>query len=73
MSDEPRPQVGKPGGAGTEPPPPFVPDEDLITYLESGREPNPQVDKPDGAGEGPPPPFVPDEDLITYLEKGRRT
>jgi hypothetical protein len=74
MRDDPVPQVDKRGGAGAEPPPPFEPDEDLITYLENGRKPKPQVDQPGGAGAGePPPPFEPDEDLITYLEKGRNT
>jgi hypothetical protein len=39
MSDDPKPQVDTPGGAGAdEPPPPFEPDEELITYLERGRK-----------------------------------
>lgn len=71
MSDDPKPQVEIPGGAGAdEPLPPFEPDEDLITYLERGRKTNP----PGGAGaDEPPPPFEPDEELITYLERGRKT
>jgi hypothetical protein len=37
--EDPKPPVDLPGGAGTdEPPPPFQPDEDLITYLERGRK-----------------------------------
>ncbi len=41
MSDEPKSesQVPTGSGEGQEPPPPFEPDEDLITYLEKGREP----------------------------------
>jgi len=40
MTDEPKPesQIPTGGGEGQEPPP-FEPDEDLITYLEKGREP----------------------------------
>jgi hypothetical protein len=39
MTDQPKaePQV-PPGGEGRGPPPPFEPDEELITYLEKGRE-----------------------------------
>lgn len=37
--EDPKPQVDTPSGAGAdEPPPPFEPDEDLITYLERGRK-----------------------------------
>jgi hypothetical protein len=40
MTDQPKvePQVPSGGGEGQEPPPPFEPDEELITYLEKGRE-----------------------------------
>ncbi len=39
MTDEPKPpsQVPTGGGEGQQEPPPFEPDEDLITYLEKGR------------------------------------
>ena len=75
MSDDSKPQVNTRGGAGADqPPPPFEPDEELITYLERGRKPRSQVDKPGGSGaDEPPPPFEPDEELITYLERGRKT
>ncbi|MGH2750871.1 MAG: hypothetical protein ACRDK3_08380 [Actinomycetota bacterium] len=41
MTNEPKPESRVPtgGDGGDEPPPPFEPDEDLITYLEKGREP----------------------------------
>ncbi len=40
MTEEPKiePQTSTSGGEGQEPPPPFAPDEDLITYLERGRD-----------------------------------
>lgn len=40
MTDEPivEPHAPASGGEGEDPPPPFEPDEDLITYLERGRE-----------------------------------
>ena len=40
MTDKPtpEPQVPPGGGDGQEPPPPFEPDEELITYLEKGRD-----------------------------------
>jgi hypothetical protein len=40
MTDEPKPEPGVPtsAGEGQEPPPPFEPDDELITYLEKGRE-----------------------------------
>lgn len=40
MTDEPKvePQAPASEGGGKEPPPPFEPDEDLITYLERGRD-----------------------------------
>jgi hypothetical protein len=45
MTDEPKPesQIPMGSGEGHEPPPPFEPDEELITYLEKGR--NPQQEK----------------------------
>lgn len=75
MSEDPKPELNAPSGAGArEPLPPFEPDEDLITYLESGRDSQSRVDTSLGAGASKPPsPFAPDEDLITYLEKGRKT
>lgn len=40
MTEEPKvePQIPPSGGEGEEPPPPFEPDEDLITYIEKGRD-----------------------------------
>jgi hypothetical protein len=45
MTDEPKPesQIPMGSGEGHESPPPFEPDEELITYLEKGR--NPQQEK----------------------------
>jgi hypothetical protein len=42
MTEEPRTDPQIPTGSGEDegPPPPFEPDEDLITYLEKGRDPN---------------------------------
>jgi hypothetical protein len=42
MTEDPKtdPQVPTGGGEDEGPPPPFAPDEDLITYLEKGRDPN---------------------------------
>lgn len=39
MTEEPKvePQAAASGGEGEDPPPPFEPDEDLITYLERSR------------------------------------
>lgn len=41
MTEKPKPEAQAPtgGGQGEGPPPPFEPDEELITYLEKGREP----------------------------------
>ena len=41
MTDEPKPesQVPTGGRGGQKPPPPFEPDDELITYLEKGRDP----------------------------------
>ncbi len=40
MTEEPKVESQAPasGGEGEDPPPPFEPDEDLITYLERGRD-----------------------------------
>jgi hypothetical protein len=42
MTEEPKPdpQVPTGGGENERPPPPFQPDEDLITHLEKGRDPD---------------------------------
>ncbi|MGH2827744.1 MAG: hypothetical protein ACRDKF_12310 [Actinomycetota bacterium] len=42
MTEQPKtdPQVPAGGGEDEELPPPFEPDEDLITYIEKGRDPN---------------------------------
>lgn len=43
MTDEPKTGSQAPTGGGQdEGPPPFEPDEDLITYLEKGRDPKEQ-------------------------------
>ena len=38
MTEESKADPGAPTGGGDEQPPPFEPDEDLITYLEKGRD-----------------------------------
>jgi len=41
MTDKPNPEPQSPaGGEGEKPPPPFEPDEELITYLERDRGPD---------------------------------
>lgn len=43
MTEDPKTEPRSPTGGGEEeppPPPPFEPDEDLITYLEKGRDPD---------------------------------
>ncbi len=38
MTDDPKPDSDKPAPVQSDPPPPFDPDEDLISYIEKGRD-----------------------------------